>query len=274
MTQILKVPLFIVAIGLLFYITYKHLSKYQNIMSEYKLVWSDEFNSKKLNLQTWTILNAKRADAISTPNNVAIIDHKLIITVSEKNGLYYTANITTENNIDSKYGGNKLDFQYGYFEAKMKLPKGVGNNPAFWLNSKGMIHEVINNLTEGGAEIDIFEHSALHPNEAVHTIWINGYGEAKQKIQSFSKITGIDEGWHTYGVLWEKEKYTFFIDEKETFSTVRNVSSSPEYICLSNNVHMNNQWLGDIRDNKFLPTTLEIEYVRVFQKKTDEIKKY
>ncbi|PLY04736.1 MAG: hypothetical protein C0625_15815 [Arcobacter sp.] len=174
--------------------------------------------------------------------------------------------MTTEYSIDSQTGGNKIDFLYGYFEAKMKLPRGEGNNPAFWLNSKGMVRGVLNDLKKGGAEIDIFEHSALHPDEAVHTIWVNGYGKEKKKIQKFSKIKTLESGWHIFSLLWEPNKYTFFIDGIKTFETNKNISSSRQYLCISNNVHMNSKWLGDIRNNKFLPTTFEIDYIRVYQK--------
>jgi hypothetical protein len=235
--------------------------------SGYELVWADEFNRNSLNTNAWTHRNAKRGDAISTENNLKLKDGKLIITIDEKNGVYRTADITTEEVVDSKISGNKVEFLYGYFEAKMKLPKGEGNNPSFWMNSKGMVQGILNDLKHGGAEIDIFEHSALHPDEAVHTIWINGYGTERESIQKFPKIVGIDEEWHTYGVLWEREHYIFYIDGKETARITRNVSASPEYLCLSNNVHMNSAWLGDIRNNQDLPTTFEVEYVRVFQKK-------
>lgn len=236
-------------------------------LSDYNLVWSDEFNNKELNKEVWSFRNKKRADAISTENNTKIENGKLIITIDKKDTNFYTSDLTTEYEIDSKNGGNKLDFLYGYFEARMKLPMGEGNNPAFWLNSKGMIQGVLNDLKNGGAEIDIFEHSFLHPDEAVHSIWINGYGKEKIHIQEFAKIENLQNGWHTFGLLWEPNKYTFFIDGIKTFETHKNVSSSKQYICISNNVHMDSKWLGDIRNNNFLPTTFEIDYVRVYQKK-------
>lgn len=235
--------------------------------TKYKLVWADEFNGDKLDKKIWTIREAKRANALSTSKAVSLKDGKLIVTISKKDGQYQTADISTERQIDSPDGGNKLDFLYGYFESKMKLPKGVGNNPSFWLNSKGMIQGVVDDLEKGGAEIDIIEHSALHPDEAVHTIWVNGYGTKREREQSFPQIPHLSEGWHTYGLLWEPNKYTFYIDGKKTFSTKKNISASKEHLRFSNNVHKKSKWLGDIDNNKNLPTNFEIEYVRVYQKK-------
>ena len=136
-------------------LTGERLTFTEMLSKKYQLVWADEFNEGKLNDKFWTVRDAKRADAISTPEAVSFKDGKLIITISKKDNLYYTADISTEKYVDTEGGGNKLDFLYGYFEAKMKLPKGVGNNPAFWLNSKGMIQGIVNDLAKGGAEIDI-----------------------------------------------------------------------------------------------------------------------
>jgi beta-glucanase (GH16 family) len=165
---------------------------------------------------------------------------------------------------------------YGYFEARIKLPKARGLWPAFWMmpdrgpaaGPEGWKRE---STSDGGMEIDILEHLTEwgpgRNNVAVH--W-DGYGE-KHKSWGTSDIYygPTADGWHTYGVLWEPGKLTWYIDgiKKSEFAHER-VGSVPAYLLL--NVQMGSWATKDV-DVAALPDYYQIDWVRAWQLK-DRVK--
>jgi len=165
---------------------------------------------------------------------------------------------------------------YGYFEARIKLPKARGLWPAFWMmpdrgkaaGPEGWKRE---STSDGGMEIDILEHLTEwgpgRNNVAVH--W-DGYGE-KHKSWGTSDIYfgPTPDEWHTFGVLWEPGKLTWYIDgiKKSEFAHER-VGSIPAYLLL--NVQMGSWATKDV-DVAALPDYYQIDWVRAWQLK-DRVK--
>ena len=101
---------------------------------EKKLVWADEFNQSELNQDFWTFKlgdgcpnlcgwgNKERQ--IYTDNNHVMRDGNLVIQARLKEGVYTSTRITTE---------NQIQYTYGRFELRAKLPFGQGVWPAFWM---------------------------------------------------------------------------------------------------------------------------------------------
>jgi beta-glucanase (GH16 family) len=90
-----------------------------------------------------------------------------------------------------------VDFTYGYFEFRERIPtQGKGMFPAMWFYSADESADAQGKST---AEIDLYEvfgqpnewHTNLHPGSEVG-------------------VTNADTaGWHTYGMLWEKDTLQF-----------------------------------------------------------------
>jgi beta-glucanase (GH16 family) len=96
--------------------------------------------------------------------------------------------------------------KYGYFEIRSKIPVGTGVWPAFWM------------LADDGGwppEIDVMEGRGQRPGDLVMTThWrIPATGRVESCGFDFS-LSGAATDFHDYGVLWMRDRLTYFIDRK------------------------------------------------------------
>ena len=123
--------------------------------------------------------------------------------------------------------GNE-DFIYGYFEAKARVPKGMGYLPAFWL--------MATDESEYGAwpkcgEIDIMEVMGQDTTKSYHTIHY-GYNTTDGHKQQQKEYVSTDPDFyteeHVYGLEWLPGKLTWYVDGKEVFTTDNWVTGNDE----------------------------------------------
>ncbi len=114
----------------------------------YRLVFSDEFEGDTLNLNKWGYRSYSQLQygRSFVPEAVSVKDGNCVITsypgtLSDGSKGYLGAEIETTN----------LWFTYGYMEARVKLPKGLGSWSTFWAVSKRTSEK------PWSAEIDMFE---------------------------------------------------------------------------------------------------------------------
>ena len=100
------------------------------------LVWKEDFNGKKLNSKDWNFefhepgwVNAELQSYGNSSKNTYIKDGCLVIqaikTEKKDGSIEYTSGrINTQ---------GKHTFTYGRFEARLRVPKGKGFLPAFWM---------------------------------------------------------------------------------------------------------------------------------------------
>src|SRR5690606_30194734 len=125
--------------------------------------WADEFNYEGLPDETKWGYDIGSADGWGNnelqyytekrPENVRVGDGVLTITAIRedyKGAAYTSARLTTR---------GKADFRYGRFEAKAKVPPGVGTWPAVWMLPT---HWKYGGWPASG-EIDILEHVGYDP---------------------------------------------------------------------------------------------------------------
>lgn len=231
----------------------------------YRLVWNDEFDGDELS-SDWTY----EIQGAGWVNNELqnYVNDGVVTRVSDgslKINLY-----RFENEIRSAriYAKRTTGWQYGYFEARIQLPKGKGTWPAFWMMPV--------NFTSWPAdgEIDIMEEVGNNPNVVVSTIHCNKYNNTGTAIESASRNIGSAESqYHVYACEWTAEKLVFFVDGEELL-TYRNDGTGrdawpfdqPFYMIL--NVAFGGDWGGAAgvdKDGTF-PTSMMVDYVRVFQK--------
>ncbi len=255
---------------------YQKSDKYEKI-----LVWSEEFeysglpDKTKWNFETegnaWGWGNGE--DQFYTEGrleNARVENGILKITALEESmgGKKYTsARINTK---------GKAEFLYGRIEARLKLPKGRGIWPAFWMMPA---YSYYGNWPNSG-EIDIMEMFGWHnPDTAYFTIHTEKYNhKIGTHKQGFYKDSTIHDAFHIYAVEWFLDRLDFYFDDKKVF-TYKKEANNPEvwpfdkpfYIILNNAV--GGDWCrqnGGIKDTKF-PQVLEIDYVRVYKFKKNGI---
>lgn len=117
----------------------------------------------------------------------------------------------------------KVSFQYGYIEARMKMPTGGNNWPAFWALG--------DNITDVGwprsGEIDIAEtggNTPLRASSAIH--YANGGGGHEYVYKEVVNGTNYQADFHTYGLAWTPNSMQLYVDRQlfwtQTTSTLPN----------------------------------------------------
>lgn len=226
-------------------------------VENYSLVWADEFDKNQLNQEKWGYRSlGVRRDAINIEEAVSVHPGGyLIIKTEQVADQIYTGMISTQ---------NKFMTTYGYFETRVYLPREKGMWAAFWLQSPSF-GKVLDDFKTSGAEIDIFEYLGNKQRGVQHALHWNGYDENLTSRSERIKDRTMRKGWHTFGLLWTKEEYTYYVDGEPTWRTSEAVSQRSQYIILSVEV---GEWAGKIKKAD-LPADFVVDYVRVYQKKKD-----
>ena len=236
----------------------------------YELVWNDEFNAGSMpDMDSWSYETGTGVDgwgnnelqnyvagSVNGENLANIKDGIFSITAKKIGSTVYSIRINT-----------KESWTYGYFEARLKLPKGKGTWPAFWMMPK--------NFTSWPAdgEIDIMEEVGYRPNyvsSAIHCKAYNG-SLGNQKVgEKF--ISTAESDFHIYALEWTENSINTYVDGELIFTYNNDGKgkdtwpfNQPFYIKL--NLAWGGNWGGAQGvDESALPATYEIDYVRVFQK--------
>jgi autotransporter-associated beta strand protein len=234
------------------------------------LAWADEFSGTAVDTSKWSVGTGARRDATNTNSAVSVAGGILSVKTYTEGGKHYTGWL----------GSNgKFENAFGYWEARMRFNSSAGMWSAFWLQPSG-----INNVGDpagNGTEIDIVEHrrqdsgGADMRNKSAMNIHWDGYGASHKSVGSTASNPGVDSSslqgnFHTYGVLWEPGKYTFFIDGAEVWSTTAAISQVRQWIYLTSEVE-NGAWAGGIPsggygDRNATTTKFDIDWVRFHQR--------
>lgn len=163
-------------------------------------------------------------------------------------------------------------FQYGYFEARIRFQTLQGHHGAFWLQSE-TYGQIIGDPGQSGAEIDIIE---FFGNERVATdakqnVYFDPYISRQEQPGAEHDLfyrdgqTGMElsEEFHIFGLLWTPEEYVFFIDGVETWRTSVGMSHVQQYIVLS---LATSAWENTRLNTALLPDEMLVDYVRIYQK--------
>jgi beta-glucanase (GH16 family) len=155
---------------------------------------------------------------------------------------------------------------YGYWSIRANLPGAMRTWPAFWLLPTAKT------AANGGSvpEIDVFEEYAGILNQGGNPPSLND--RTGRPISTIHPLGGpamscgetptyVAPGtWHTYGVLWEPTKMTFYVDEVETCEKDIAVSD-PHYLLV--NVAMDGRGYtpGPTSPAEY-PATMAVDWVR------------
>lgn len=243
------------------------------IPSGYTLVWQDEFNTPGSSTPDTDLWWFETGDG--GWGNHELQDY----VAGGKYGSEKLAEVSggtlkiTARRIDGKVRSVRMNtkesWTYGYFEASLKLPKGKGTWPAFWMMPKNF-----KSWPDDG-EIDIMEEVGYHPEYVSSSIHCKAYNHPNntQKTHEF-KLAGAQSEFHTYAVEWTPDEMIFIFDGKEHFRFKNDGAGdygtwpffNPFYLKL--NLAWGGDWGGaEGVDESCLPATFEVDYVRVFQKK-------
>lgn len=246
--------------------------------SDYKLVWSDEFDYTGLpNPSKWYYdvggwgwgNNELQFYKAGNPKNSWVDSGTLKITVRREDTTYTDWRGDEQTNHLSSARLNTYDRQlwtYGRFEARMKLPKGAGQWPAFWLvPPAGSPY----GQWPACGEIDVLEHYGADPgviHGSVHTK--NNYGGTSR--HGYSLLSSFNDSFHVYALDWKPDTIAISVDGKEYFRYVNPKTGYADWPFdqmnfLILNVAINGSWEAGTVDTTVLPQSLVVDYVRVYQ---------
>jgi len=240
-----------------------------------RLTFSDEFDgSGKPDPNKWQSENYNRRDNPEGPDGWW--DETYVKLDGRGHLVLSVAPIANRNRDDDAYDfasgmvstKGLFEQRYGYFEARAKLPRQTGWWSAFWLFSESA-HDV-DGSGRDGTEIDIME-GVGKSDRVVHALHWDGRAKKHQGGDKRFNVSGLRDGFHTYGLKWSPTEYIFYVDGEETWRTdIGGVSQVPAYVKLTGEISTldwatGEDWAGPI-DPKSYPDEFIIDYVRVWSK--------
>lgn len=242
----------------------------------YHMVWNDEFNSGERLGSDWTH-EVQRSGWVNNELQNYVngqADGKNVTEI--KDGFL---NINCFKGSDGKiYSGRvyakvNQGWTYGYFEARIKLPKGKGTWPAFWMMPVG--NDWNTNPWPKCGEIDIMEEVGADPNQVSSSLHTEKYNHTKntQKTHAMN-CPGAEDGFHVYALEWTEDAITTYVDGKvQLRATKAEMGSDHDSWPFHYAFYpiLNLAWGGDWGgykgvDESALPVTMQVDYLRIFQK--------
>lgn len=135
-------------------------------------------------------------------------------------------------------------YKYGYFEFTIEISKGKGIFPAIWFLPN-----------DGGAfpEIDLFEMIGSKPYKFYGVIHFKENGI--QDSDYFKYKVPVKEQY-SVSLEWKAESITWYIDNKEIYTTTQGVPQ--EYMYLIINQAIGGNWPGNPDENTIFPNQFKI----------------
>ncbi len=240
---------------------------------------NENFDGDAIDLNRWNVYTDNFWDKRThfSKDNAIVKDGKLVLRYEKKTGYH------NDDPNDKKTVG-KTDYAcgfadtygkwrqlYGYFEARVKLPKAPGLWPAFWTmpdrGPEAGPQWARADTKKGGMEHDILEFlSGWGPyryNLAFH--W-DGYGkEHKSAGTPYHYVLPDKDGYITTGVYWVPGLSIYYAQGKEVLRWESpRVCTVPSYIMFN---MVSGGWDNQPLEDAKLPDDFVIDYVRVWQRK-------
>jgi beta-glucanase (GH16 family) len=238
-----------------------------------RLVFSDEFNGTsgtKVDQSKWTIDSGTGQNGEQqyyTNGDNAAMDGQghLVMTARKENvgGRSYTSHRMNT--------GGKFTFQYGRVEARVKVPKGQGFWPAFWMMGADFL---TGRPWPYNGEVDIMEvlgKDTFTSYSTLHAPMYNGGGGYGSPYKAAGNAD-LSADFHTWAAEWDSKGIKFFLDNTQVFyaskDTVENTRGAwiydhPFYIIL--NLAVGGDWPGPVDASTPFPSQMLVDYVRVYQ---------
>jgi len=244
----------------------------------WQLVWSDEFNQPDgsspdptkwgydIGNGGWG--NNELEYYTSRTNNARIVGGQLVIEADQESyggSSYTSARLLTQ---------GKWSWAYGRMEARIKIPRGQGIWPAFW-----MLGTNINSVgwpTCG--EIDIMENIGKTSDQGtahgtIHGPQSGGDYNGGAGVGGTYTLPGgaaLADDFHIYAVEWTTNQIQWFVDTNLYFTATPSrlpggatwVFTQPQFLVL--NVAVGGNWPGYPDGTTVFPQQMLVDYVRVY----------
>lgn len=248
-------------------------------LSNWNLVWNDEFNSNSINTNNWSF---EIGDG-SVYGNPGWGNNELEYYTGRSQNAYATNGVLHIVAQKETFGGksytsarmkseSKFTKKYGRFEFRAKLPAGVGFWPALWMMPESPVY--------GGwpvsGEIDILENNGNSPTNVQGTLHYGSPGNDNYATQVLTLPGGSVTNFHNYVLEWSTNAVLWFVDgllyESQTnwFSsggTYPAPFDQPFYLIM--NLAIGGNYVGNpsstaINAGAVFPGEIQVDYIRVY----------
>ncbi|CAL9380180.1 Beta-glucanase [Nocardiopsis dassonvillei] len=234
------------------------------------LIWSDEFDGPSGSAPSAANWNHETGNhgwgnnelqnyTNSRANSALDGNGNLVITArQEADGSYTSARMTTQ---------NKVQPRYGRVEARIKIPRGQGVWPAFWMLGSGFP----DTPWPDSGEIDIMENIGREPHLVHGSLHGPGYSGGNPLTGSYMHPQGwsFADDFHTFAVDWAPGSVTWSVDGNayQTYTSADTggnpwVYDQPFFMIL--NVAVGGNWPGYPDGTTQFPQEMVVDYVRVY----------
>jgi beta-glucanase (GH16 family) len=163
----------------------------------------------------------------------------------------------------------KFELQYGRVEARIKIAKGQGIWPAFWMLGS----DYLTNGWPNCGEIDIMENIGSEPDKVHGSLHGPGYsgGAPLSGVYTLPNHARFSDDFHVFAVDWKPGEMRFYVDGK-LFETQkasdlpegkRWVFDHPFYVIFD--LAVGGYWPGVPDATTTFPQTMLVDYVRVYK---------
>jgi beta-glucanase (GH16 family) len=143
--------------------------------------------------------------------------------------------------------------QYGYIEARVRLPEGSGLWPSVWTWPEN---------ESSTPEIDVVAFYGDNVGRVYGGYHPEGGGQAQGYSAESSDWTA---GWHVFAADWEPDRITFFIDGKEVERLPAAATTTALYLLVTFAVQDGTNAPAPNASTSF-PSVFQVDYVRVWQR--------
>ena len=267
------------------------------------LSWHDEFDGDRLDVSKWSYRTnfwGKPAPWYARPEDgcVEVKDGKVHLKLKTRaDGHFCSPQLQTgELMWDIPHEKNpkgfwplprreppKFTHRYGYYESRFRLQRRPGWWSAFWMQTEtqgcnldparpGIEHDIMESFYPGCVGRHMFHMNGYGKDYKGYSIPIDGAGDKTRKDDSLALST--DE-YHTFGLLWEPDGYTVFVDgrrdgDKVGLAQGKPVSQVPEFVLISTECqwYRHNRMTGNavdvLEESARLGDDFVVDYVRVY----------
>lgn len=238
---------------------------------EWNMVWNDEFDGTSVDTAKWSFQTGNGQPELPgwgnnelqyyMKENFSVDNGLLILSVKKEKFSEY---VYTSGRMRSIHKG---DWIFGKIEARIKLPRGKGIWPAFWMMPTDNVYGV---WPQSG-EIDIMEMLGNEPRKIYGTVH---YGPKwpKNKHSGFFLESDSDysSAFHVYSIEWLPGSIEWFIDYKSFFKVTRLDLTTDhwpfdERFHIILNCAVGGNWPGNPDSTTILPQTMQVDWIRVYQ---------
>jgi beta-glucanase (GH16 family) len=263
---------------------------WEGVPTGYGLAWSDEFNGttgSAPSSSNWAYdtgatgwgnnelenYTASRANSQIVIDSNAVDGKSLAIIAIDTTpgspaystvGRYTSARLVSSVSSSGSSTPNVYE-QYGYMEARVKMPYGQGIWPAFWMLGNNT-NAPSNTSWPNCGEIDIMENIGNSSDQPVNH---GSLHDGTDYTQTFSLPGGqlFHNAYHTFGALWQANEIQFYVDgnlyETQTSAAPWVFNGNNFFFLL--NCAVGGNFPGSPNSSTSFPQTMYVDYVRAYQ---------